>query len=174
MPSVTATGAGWLETTFIEGAHGQELIDDGHARSVLSECGRALRQLHSLDPRLIDPTASADHVVQHGDFGPNNVLLDAKTGSTAAVLDWEFSRVGDAITDIAWCEWIVRMHHPDAVTELSAFFDAYGSTPPWSDRQDAMIRRCRWLEDFTTRWEPGGAGATLWRDRIRSVECWHE
>ena len=141
VPPVTFTGAGWLETEFVAGTHGQDLIDAGNARSVLSECGRVLRQLHALDPRQLDPSAAAGDVVQHGDFGPNNLLLDAETGRTTAVLDWEFSGVGEAILDIAWCEWIVRMHHPEAVSELSAFFVAYGAQPPWRLRQDAMVHR---------------------------------
>jgi hypothetical protein len=99
-------------------------------------------------------------------------LIDA--GHVAAVLDWEFSGVGEAITDIAWCEWIVRMHHPAAVAELSAFFAAYGAKPPWRLRQDAMARRCRWLEDFTNRWDPNGSAVALWQQRTRTVESWHE
>lgn len=174
VPTIAATGAGWLETRFVDGAHGQDLIDDGNARSVLSECGRMLRRLHAVDPVLIDPAATASQVVLHGDFGPNNIVFNANAGHVLAVLDWEFSGVGDAIADVAWCEWIVRMHHPGAVTHLPAFFDAYGSTPRWDVRQDAMVLRCRWLADFTNRWDPHGQGVALWRDRTRTVESWHE
>ncbi|MFC6705201.1 phosphotransferase family protein [Flexivirga alba] len=174
VPLVTATCAGWLETRFVDGVHGQDLIDAGHARSVLSECGRVLRQLHALDPRQLDLAVTAGDVVQHGDFGPNNLLFDGDSGHVAAVLDWEFSGVGEAIMDIAWCEWIVRMHHPAAVAELSAFFAAYGAKPPWRLRQNAMARRCRWLEDFTNRWDPNGSAVALWQQRTRTVESWHE
>ncbi len=113
-------------------------------------------------------------MIQHGDFGPNNLLFDADSGSATAVLDWEFSGIGDPVTDIAWCEWIVRMHHPDVVNELPVFFDAYGSTPPWTLRKDTMIRRCRWLTDFTHRWDPHGDAVAAWRERTRTVEGWHE
>ena len=174
VPRITGTGPGWLATEFVAGAHGQDLIDAGQAASVLAGCGRVLRQLHSLDPRLIAPGATGDVVIQHGDFGPNNLLFGAEDGRVMAALDWEFSGVGEAITDIAWCEWIVRMHHPESVYELPAFFDAYGSKPSWTSRQDEMVRRCRWLEDFTTQWDPAGPAAAVWRDRIRTVQHWEE
>lgn len=54
-------------------------------------------------------------VIQHGDFGPNNLLLADRGKVVVAVLDCEFSRPGPPIADTAWCEWIVRMHHPGAV-----------------------------------------------------------
>jgi aminoglycoside phosphotransferase (APT) family kinase protein len=31
------------------------------------------------------------------------------------VVDWEFAHLGDPVEDLAWCEWIVRMHHPEHV-----------------------------------------------------------
>jgi aminoglycoside phosphotransferase (APT) family kinase protein len=159
---------------FIEGDHGQDLMDFGHARAVLRECGRVLRQLHALDPSLISPQAGDREVIQHGDFGPNNLLFDRRTASVAAVLDWEFCRVGPAVADIAWCEWIVRMHHPDAVGELAEFFDAYGTQPAWADRQAEMLRRCAWLERFSRRWDPNGQAMAIWQQRAEAVACWTE
>lgn len=172
VPRVTASGPGWLSTGFVDGAHGQDLIEAGNARMVLAECGRALHQLHALDARALDPSATDSAIIQHGDFGPNNVLFDTGNGRAAAVLDWEFSTTGDAITDLAWCEWIVRIHHHGAIPELTAFFDSYGSTPPWKSRQEEMVRRCRRLEQFTRRWDPTGPGVALWRQRTPAVEAW--
>lgn len=180
VPEIVSTGEGWLETEFVVGSHGQDLLDAGHAEAVLRECGRVLRRLYHLDPTLLDPAAGKNDVIQHGDFGPNNVLF--ATGSNAApsgdclraiaVLDWEFSGVGDPIVDVAWCEWIVRMHHPDAVGHLGAFFEAYGSTPSWSDRQAEMVRRCRELTEFTRRWDPNGPAVDTWLRRTSTVESW--
>ena len=51
-----------------------------------------------------------------------------------ALLDWEFCGVGPAIGDIAWCEWIVRMQHPNSTRSLAAFFDGYGERPTWDER----------------------------------------
>ncbi|HWC24434.1 MAG TPA: hypothetical protein VG502_19225 [Flexivirga sp.] len=66
------------------------------------------------------------------------------------------------------------MHHPDALAELPAFFAANGSTPPWAQRQAAMIRRCRWLEAFTNAWDANGPAVALWQQRARTVADWHE
>lgn len=173
VPRVTATGPGWISTRFIDGVHGQDLVAAGHAVHVLTECGRLLRWLHALEPQLVDPSAADDTVIQHGDFGPNNMLFGTD-GKTVAVLDWEFSTTGRAITDLAWCEWVIRMHHPEVIPDLIAFFDAYGSRPPWSVRHTEMIRRCRWLEDFTRRWDPTGPGVTVWQQRTRVVQGWNE
>ena len=35
-----------------------------------------------------------------------------------AVLDWEFAHLGDPVEDLAWCEWLVRTHHPEHVGAL--------------------------------------------------------
>jgi aminoglycoside phosphotransferase (APT) family kinase protein len=86
-------------------------------------------------------------VIQHGDFGPNNALPQQDGQHIVAIVDWKFSGVGQAITDIAWCEWIVRMHHPHSVAQLPAFFDAYGARRRGSS--------------------PGGNGAAL--PRVRDV-----
>lgn len=172
VPHVVDQQPGELLTEFVEGEPGQDLLDAGRATAVLSACGRVLRQLHDLDPRMLDPAAGHGVVVRHGDFGPNNVLIDDER--VTAVLDWEFSGTGEAIADVAWCEWIVRMHHPDAVSELPAFFQAYGWTPGWNARQAEMVRRCLWLEAFTARWDPDGAGVATWRKRTRVVEGWTE
>jgi len=91
----------------------------------------------------------------HGDYGPNNVLLDAAAGQVIAVLDWEWARVGDPVEDLAWCEWIVRMHHPEHVGALSSLFDAYGHRPAWAARQQAMAAQCRAFLALSGRWEQG-------------------
>ena len=58
-------------------------------------------------------TAAGDgQVLVHGDYGPQNVLLDPATQEITAVLDWEWAHAGHPVEDIAWCEWIVRMHQP--------------------------------------------------------------
>ena len=165
---------GSIVTEFRAGEHGQDLIDAGHADQVLTACGALLRRLHALDPGLLATGQHpSTHVVQHGDFGPNNILLDPRDYAVTALLDWEFCGVGAAIRDVAWCEWIVRMHHPAAVEELSAFFGAYGKRPSWDERQHAMIVRCRWLEAFAERWDDRDA-VRLWQQRVRATAAWVE
>ncbi|WP_457966143.1 aminoglycoside phosphotransferase family protein [Arthrobacter sp. D1-29] len=171
---VVDEGAGSLLLGFVPGGHGQDLIDAGRAEEVLHACGLALRALHSIDVATVFPLGSnRGHVLTHGDFGPNNILLDSACAVTA-VLDWEFSGPGEAVLDVAWCEWIVRMHHPAAVGSLPAFHRAYGPVPPWPVRQAAMISRCVWLQDFSRRMDPDGGGPALWQDRATVTAQWSE
>jgi aminoglycoside phosphotransferase len=175
VPDILDEGKDSLLLGFLPGEHGQDLIDAGHAEAVLHACGLALKALHAIDISSVFPrSASPEHVLVHGDFGPNNMLLDAETFEVTAVLDWEFSAPGDAAVDVAWCEWIVRMHHPAAVPSLSAFHHAYGPVPPWPLRQAAMIRRCLWLQEFSKRLDTAGGGAALWEDRLLKTAGWTE
>jgi Phosphotransferase enzyme family len=88
---------------FVPGRHGQELMDEGHAARVLQAAGGILRRLQDQMPGLV-----------HGDYGPQNLLLEPGSLEVVAVLDWEFSHDGTPVEDLAWAEWIVWMHHPDA------------------------------------------------------------
>ncbi|WP_035701186.1 phosphotransferase family protein, partial [Glycomyces tenuis] len=119
VPPVLGARDGALELGFVDGAPGQELLESGSAVEVLRSCGEVLRRIHSVRPGLV-----------HGDFGPNNLLLDPGTFAVAAVVDWEFSHTGDPIEDLAWCEWVVRTHHADRVGALDDFFAAYGGPVP--------------------------------------------
>ena len=175
VPKVTGYEAGSLSMTFMAGEHGQDLIDRGHAARVLEGCGRVLHTLHSIDvTKVYARNGAFGLVVTHGDFGPNNVLLDPSSFDVTAVLDWEFSGPGHAIIDVAWCEWIVRMHHADAVAVLGAFFAAYGYEPPWGERQAAMVRRCHWLETFAKKWDPEGPAVAEWQKRAITAARWAE
>lgn len=171
VPAVISSGPSHLTTAYVAGQHGQDLIEAGRADDVLTACGALLRRLHGLDPAILGADTDAG-VIRHGDFGPNNVLLDAGSTAVTALLDWEFSGIGPAIDDVAWCEWIVRMHHPGAVPALPAFFDSYGWTPPWDERKRAMLARCRFLEDFCVRWDSGGAGVQQWKERAATTALW--
>ncbi|NRQ35756.1 phosphotransferase [Nonomuraea sp. NN258] len=149
-----------LTTRFVPGAHGQDLLDEGRASEVLTECGRVLARIHRLG-------------IVHGDYGPQNLLFDPATFEATAILDWEWAHPGAPVEDLAWCEWIVRMHHPEHAALLDRFFTAYAATvPPWSERQAAMLSRCRALLDFCARWEPGGGGEKLWRERLDLTASW--
>lgn len=175
VPKILDEGPDSLLLEFLPGEHGQDLIDSGHAEEVLYGCGLALKALHGIDISTVFPRGTnREHVLVHGDFGPNNVLLDAETFEVTAVLDWEFSIPGDAVVDVAWCEWIVRMHHPAAVTSLPGFHEAYGSVPSWPVRQAAMISRCLLLQEFSKRLDPEGGAASLWEDRAMITARWVE
>ncbi|NUT43286.1 MAG: phosphotransferase [Thermoactinospora sp.] len=166
VPAVVKVSDTSLTTRWVAGEHGQDLLDDGHAREVLTACGTLLHLVQSMPIR-------SGKVLVHGDFGPNNMLLE-DLGS-ATLVDWEWAHAGEPIEDLAWCEWIVRMHHPEHVGALPYFFEAYGGpVPSWTERQAAMLTRCHQLLEFCSRWEPGGEGEKTWLERIEAVTGWSD
>ncbi|MEU9166574.1 phosphotransferase [Streptomyces sp. NPDC048420] len=175
-PVVAAADGATLTLGFVAGTPGQELLDSGHAVQVLVSCGELLRRLHETDPSVL--RAGADQsgkVLVHGDFGPHNMLLDPSTRAVTAVVDWEFAHLGDPVEDLAWCEWIVRTHHPAQRRALRHFFRAYGGeVPPWPVRKAAMLARCESLRQFCHRWEPHGSGVSQWRRRATATAGWEE
>ena len=159
VPEIYASRPDELTLQFLPGTHGQDLIEQGHARPVLRACGRLLRALHDLSVTGLGLHASPGQVLVHGDFGPNNVLLDPATFTVTALLDWEFAHVGDPIEDLAWCEWIIRAHHREHRDALEEFFVGYdGDVPAWPERRAAMTTRCGQLQKFCQQREPHGPG----------------
>jgi tRNA A-37 threonylcarbamoyl transferase component Bud32 len=163
VPDVLGRAPGTLTLAFVAGAHGQDLIGEGCADRVLAACGGVLRRIHAAG-------------FGHGDFGPNNTLLDPDALHVTAVLDWEFSTSGgvEPVVDLAWCEWIVRMHHPAEQTAIPLLYSGYGTSFSWRARQTAMLDRCAELVDFTHEWEPDGPAEALWHERLRSTATWQE
>jgi hypothetical protein len=134
-----------LTLSLMPGVHGQELIAGGHARHVLRLVGTSLRALQAV-PRTTVPDLVGDGpVIVHGDYGPQNMLFDLKHDRVTAILDWESAHKGDPVEDLAWAEWQIRMHHPDAITALGALFGGAQQRPPWSVRHNAMLKRVRAL-----------------------------
>lgn len=179
VPLVLGSADGCLTMRFMRGVHGQELLEAGHGDGVLRACGTTLQQIHRLDVSKIAAAlpcpAGKRQVLVHGDYGPNNVLLDPSTLEITAVLDWEWAHPGEPAEDLAWCEWIVRMHHPRQVGLLGVFFDAYGgAVPSWPARQAVMLARCRSLLDLCRQQDPGGPAETQWAHRLTATEAWHE
>ena len=166
-------------TALTPGTPGQDLLDAGHGSMVLRACG-ALAAVVATLPRTglpgDDETPSPGVVRCHGDFGPQNLLLDPASGEVTALIDWEMVDVGDPLRDLAWAEWIVRMHHPDRVDDLDALFAGYGARPSWADRQDQMVASCERMAAFVQGWSsPGRREAlALWRLRTRTTASWLE
>ncbi len=163
---------GILTTAYVDGLPGQELISDGRAEAVLFTLGRLLAELQSVPPGFL-PTYDGTGVLVHHDFGPNNAVLDPAGTTVLLLADWEWCTVGDPLTDLGWCEFIVRMHHPDRVTALSALWDGYGAYPRWEARQQAMIARAERHRGWVGAWR-GAAGDATWRDRVELVRSWQE
>jgi aminoglycoside phosphotransferase (APT) family kinase protein len=168
VPQVLAIDELAMTVTFarVAGRHGQELIDEGHATAVLHSAGRTLHQLHA-------STAPDRSVIVHGDYGAQNLLFDPVSYDVVAVLDWEFSHRGAAVEDLAWAEWIVRMHQPADISAIAALFDGYGDRPPWADRQAVTIGRC---EGFRAAAERAGdtTSQALWAERLATTMAWRE
>jgi aminoglycoside phosphotransferase (APT) family kinase protein len=179
LPQILDSGDRCLTMTFMSGIHGQEMLEAGHGSGVLRACGTMLRRIHQIDPSVIDAAPASPggdgRVLVHGDYGPQNVLLDPEAMQVAAVLDWEWAHAGNSVEDLAWCEWIVRMHHPGDVSLLGFFFDAYGGAiPRWPDRQQVMVGRCRFMLELCHRQEPGGPAETQWARRLAVTAAWPE
>ncbi|MFG3342306.1 phosphotransferase family protein [Glycomyces sp. NPDC048151] len=177
VPPVLGAADGALTLGFVPGIPGQELMDSGDPAEVLRVCGSILRDIHATPVDGLTSLPGQGGTLVHGDFGPNNMLLgftsNLSTYVVTAVVDWEFAHLGDPVEDLAWCEWIVRTHHPDRVGALDAFFTAYGGpVPDWPDRKAAMVDRCRELRAFCERWEPGGPAVAQWERRTEAASGW--
>ena len=151
-----------VEFRRVEGRPGQELVTRGLAAPVLRAAGRALAALHALP----------DVPVTHGDYGPQNLLLDDAAGAVVLVADREFSTPERRpVVDLAWAEEIVRMHHPSEAASVDALYDGYGAVLPWDDRKRVMLERC---EVLRLRGEAAGdpAAARTWAARARATSAW--
>ena len=159
-----------LTLSVLHGDHGQDLIDGGHAPAVLQLVGAALESLQRLPVSLVPGLDGDGPVIVHGDFGPQNMLFDLDAGAVTGLLDWEFAHRGDAIEDLAWAEWILRMHHPLKVDALDSLFRGARRQPPWTQRHDAMLRRVRHHLAESERTN----NPSPWRQRLEATERWSE
>lgn len=175
VPSVLPGGdAHTLQLEFASGENGQQLIRLGHAETVLELCGVALRRLQALDVHSkAGILRGSGPVIVHGDFGPQNILISRGTAKVTAVLDWEFSHLGDPIEDLAWAEWIVRRHHRDALHAMPALFSGYGATPHWRARKDAMAEAIGRMTSFAVE-HNGARDVALWDERLKELLTWGE
>ncbi|MGK5681561.1 phosphotransferase family protein [Actinoplanes sp. URMC 104] len=174
VPRVLDAPEGALRLQQLPGRHGQDLIAEGLAGPVLRGCGALLRRVQQVDVSAVFPgTAPATGwVLVHGDYGPNNMLFDPDTFRVTALLDWEWAHPGDPAEDLAWCEWIVRRHHPEAVEALGELFAGYGVRPSWARRHAAMAARC---ESFVELFRAGPPAARrLWQDNLALTLSWRE
>jgi hypothetical protein len=171
VPPIAAVAEGEITLGLAAGRPGQELLED-KPEAVLYAVGRLARRLAAVEVSSLAALATAQPgtVLVHGDFGPQNLLLDDVTAEPTALLDWEFAHIGAPTEDVAWAEWIVRTHHPHLVPALPALFAGYGGEPPWRLRQESMLAKCRWLLGFARRWpDPTQAGVELWQQRLAAT-----
>lgn len=185
VPAVERVGADYITMRHMPGTHGQDALNPDTAAAVLAACGRVLARIHAVPAAVLpfertpDMAALGLTSLVHGDFGPNNVLLDTGTREVTAVLDWEWSHLGRPVEDLSWCEWIVRMHHPDCIDALPHLHHGYGSqAPSWEQRRGAMLARIRELHDHCAsetdpaRLEGARADVAEWRRRHAITVNW--
>jgi hypothetical protein len=170
--TVVDSRPGVLILSRVPGRHGQERIDRGEGEAVMFGLGRLLREVQAVRPGFFDELGGGG-VLVHQDFGPNNVLFADHDDSISLLADWEWSTVGSPITDLAWAEFIVRLHHPEHRACIPALFDGYGTRPAWSDRRAAMIERAAALGTWV-RSHQGATAASTWDRRRRCIARWRE
>jgi Ser/Thr protein kinase RdoA (MazF antagonist) len=163
-----------LTMSFVEGSHGQTLIDADYGGLVLRLSGELLAELQRIPVDTLEGIIpGTGEVLVHGDFGPQNLLIDEEVPRVTALLDWEFAHMGEPVEDLAWAEWIVRMHHPTRKDDLDSLFEGYGERPAWSIRHAEVVRRCEQLVHFA-EFQGWTDGTELWRQRVRATQNWAE
>ena len=162
-----------LTMTALPGNHGQDLIDEGHAVPVLRLVGATLASLHALTVDAVPGLEGDGTVIVHGDFGPQNMLFELERDAVTGVLDWESAHVGSPIEDLAWAEWLVRMHHPRAVAALDALFTGAGRRPSWPERQASMVQQARNVLSYCESAAMTDS-AHVWREQLRRTEAWSD
>ena len=171
VPPILAVADGEVTLALLPERPGQELLEE-QPEPVLYATGRLARRLASVQLSELAGLATipGGTVLVHGDFGPQNLLLDEDTAEPTALVDWEFAHLGDPVEDMAWAEWIVRTHHGHLTPALPALFAGYGAEPPWRVRHESMLAKCRWLLGFARRWpDPAQTGVELWQHRLAAT-----
>lgn len=139
----------------------------------MSLLGGTLRKLQQVSVTAVPSLPGAGEVITHGDFGPQNMLFDIERGVVTAILDWEFAHRGKPVEDLAWAEWIIRMHHPEVVDSLPALLAGAPASIGWSERHEAMLRRCDELRQLCEA-NRDSPGAALWIRRSETTARWAE
>jgi hypothetical protein len=66
-----------LSLSFVEGTHGQDLLNQGEGRMMLRLAGELLTALQQVPIDLFgEKERTPSNVFVHGDFGPQNLLVD--------------------------------------------------------------------------------------------------
>ena len=129
-----------LTLALVDGMSGPEAIGNPDRHRALQEVGRLGSALQSLQVQtLLRELPGRRSVLVHGDFGLQNLLFDRESLEIVVLLDCEFAHSGNPIEDIAWAEWIVRVHCPGAMNALDDLHEGYGTVPPWSERHEPML-----------------------------------
>jgi hypothetical protein len=174
VPTLIGAAGTVLRMSLMPGVHGQDLIATGLAPAVLRACGEMLKEIQSVNPLAVFSEVSSDTVLVHGDYGPNNLLFDAEAQHVVAIVDWEWVHAGDPVEDLAWCEWIIRMHHGDCVGAIDELFDGYGHRPGWEARHKAMMTKCQYHLRMSESHGRDTERASRWHGFLDVTSNWSE
>ncbi len=165
-PLINANLHGGIQTAWINGLHAQDLLQADQGETVLAVLGDLLQQLQQVPTDALAGKIPGDGTcLVHGDFGPQNLILYQKSHQPAALLDWEWGHLGSPVEDLAWTEWIMRMHYQNQLKYITVFFDHYGDLPAWSLRHEAMILQCRRYLEFA-HLEGKRKNIQIWQNRM--------
>ena len=149
-----------------------------HARDMLARCAPLLApgDAEVLETTIVAlPAQFAGRVAgfAHGDFCPVNVLLAGD--EVAALLDFEFARLADALFDAAWWGWVVRYHHPERwIAAWPALLAAGGIVPDAANaariRSLHLLRCLEMLDDHAHSRVAGQA--SMWAERLHATVGW--
>ena len=109
------------------------------------------------------PTSVSRTVLCHGDVGPGNFLHDGRR--VTAMLDWEFSHLGDPMDDLGW--WVFRGHDMagdcgDLAAQLARWSARTGlRVEPRSIDFYRAVVMLRWLISVAVAIDAGGSGLDL-------------
>jgi aminoglycoside phosphotransferase (APT) family kinase protein len=102
------------------------------------------------------------------------MVFDPVTFEVTGILDWEWAHAGDPVEDLAWCEWIIRRHHPAEIGHLDRLFAGYGHRPPWPMRQAAAHAKCRQMLELVRTGPNAEQGYRRWQENVAITQAWAE
>lgn len=149
-----------------------------HARGLLARCAPLLAPgdaavLEESIAALPAQFAGREVAFAHGDFCPVNALLAGD--EVAALLDFEFARLADALFDAAWWGWVVRYHHPErwpfAWPALLAAGGIANDPANAARMRSLQLLRCLEMLDDHAHGRTAGQ-ASMWAERLHTTVGW--
>lgn len=162
-----------ISMRYVESRHAQDLLEE-YCDIVLFSLGKLARELQLVKiDTIVESKRNAPDVLVHGDFGPQNLLFAPESFSEPYLVDWEWAHFGDRFEDIAWAEWIIRMHYDSNQQMIASLYKGFGIVPLWEARRELMIRKCEKILDFAKR-DDNTQAISTWIDRVAQVKSFKE
>lgn len=125
------------------GEAASEIINENNSAVILAEIGSLLYEVQKISVQDLHGFLKGNGgILVHGDFSLETIRMNPLTYKPLEIMNWEWAHLGETVEDAAWLEWHIRMQMGKFIQGIPTFYEAYGSTPPWSLRKDAMIEKC--------------------------------